>query len=198
MEPIFFRSPEELRAWFLEHHRTAPELWVGMWKKASGETGVTWKEAVDEALCVGWIDSVVRRIDDRSHMQRFTPRRPRSRWSTVNVARVAELTAQGRMTPAGIAAFEARTADRTGTYSHEQEGELELGPEQAARLRADPAADAFLAAQPRSYRRAVVWWVLSATREDTRERRLAQLIAESAAGRRIRQFTSPDRRADAP
>ena len=195
MEPIFFRTPDELRAWFGEHHRTAAELWVGMWKKGSGETGVTWKEAVDEALCVGWIDSVMRRIDDRSRMQRFTPRRPRSRWSAVNVARVADLTAQGRMLPAGLAAFAARTAERTGTYTHEQQGELELAPEQEARLRADPAAAEFFDAQARWYRRAAIWWVISAVREDTRERRLGRLIEESSAGRTLPQFTRPPRRA---
>lgn len=193
MEPIFFRTAAELRGWFEEHHATAGELWVGMWKRGSGETGVTWREAVDEALCVGWIDSVVRRIDDRSHMQRFTPRRPRSRWSDVNVARVRELVREGRMRPAGLAAYEARTPERTGTYTHEQAGELELPPHARARLEAVPGAREFFDAQTRTYRRQAIWWVLSAKREETRERRLASLVEESAAGRTLRQFT-PERR----
>lgn len=194
VEPIFFPDAAALRAWFDAHHATAAELEIGFWKRSSEVPGITWPEAVQEALCVGWIDGVVRRIDDRRHRQRFTPRRPGSRWSAVNVALVAELTAAGRMRPEGLAAFAARTPERTATYSHEQRGELELAPEHRAALDRDPAAAAFFDAQPRTYRRASIWWVLSAKRPETRERRLTALIAESAAGRRLRQFTSPGRR----
>ncbi|WP_217913205.1 YdeI/OmpD-associated family protein [Miltoncostaea marina] len=198
VEPIFFRTAAELRDWFDEHHATAGELWLGIWKRGAGETGVTWREAVDEALCVGWIDSVVRRIDDRRHMQRFTPRRPRSRWSDVNVARVEELIRAGRMRPAGLAAFAARSPERTGTYTHEQAGELELPPEARARLEAGPGAREFFDAQTRTYRRQTIWWVTSAKREETRERRLARLIEASAAGRTLRQFTPLPRGRPAP
>ena len=110
----FFATPADLRDWFDANHETAPELWLGQYKKGSGRPSVTWAQAVDEALCVGWIDGILKRIDEFSHVQRFTPRRKGSNWSAVNVANVERLTAEGRMRPAGIAAFEARTPERTG------------------------------------------------------------------------------------
>jgi uncharacterized protein YdeI (YjbR/CyaY-like superfamily) len=116
VEATFFRTPAEFRAWLEEHHDTVSELWVGYYKKATGKPTMTWSEAVDEALCFGWIDGKLQRIDEERHRQRFTPRRPRSNWSAVNIAKVAELRAQGRMTPAGETAFAARRDDRSEVY----------------------------------------------------------------------------------
>ena len=189
MDARFFGSPEEWRAWLEEHHDREAELLVGYHKRGTGRTSMTWAESVDEALCFGWIDGVRRRIDDERYSIRFTPRRPRSRWSAVNVARVAELTAAGRMRPAGLAAFEARTEE--GTYSYEQQREAVLDEERERRLRAVPAAWAFWSAQPPWYRRATTHWVMSAKREATRDRRLAQLIENSAAGRTVPPLTRP-------
>ena len=143
---------------------------------------------MDEALCVGWIDGVRRRIDDDSYSIRFTPRRAGSTWSLVNVRRVGELTAAGRMRDAGLAAFAARRDDRSGTYSFEQRAEPRLDETAEETFRADQAAWDFFSAQPPSYRRTAVWWVVSAKRPATRERRLVQLMADSRAGLRIAQL----------
>ena len=181
----FFATPADLAAWFGDHAADEPELLVGYWKKATGRASITWAESVDEALCVGWIDGVRRRIDDDAYSIRFTPRRAGSTWSAVNVRRVGELTAEGRMQEAGLAAFAARRADRSGSYSHEQGAEPRLDADAERAFRADRDAWGFFTAQPPSYRRAAVWWVVSAKRADTRERRLAQLVADSRAGLRI-------------
>jgi uncharacterized protein YdeI (YjbR/CyaY-like superfamily) len=189
MEPRFFGSPDEWRAWLEEHHDTETEVLVGYWKRGTGRPSLTWPESVDEALCFGWIDGVRRRVDDKRYCIRFTPRQARSRWSRVNVERVAELARAGRMRPAGLAAFEARTEE--GTYSYEQQREAALDAEREARLRGDDAAWEFFAAQPPWYRRAAVHWVMSAKREETRDRRLAQLVACSADGRPVPPLTRP-------
>jgi uncharacterized protein YdeI (YjbR/CyaY-like superfamily) len=194
MEPTFFATPDAFRAWLEEHHASATELLVGFHKKRSGKPSITWPEAVDQALCFGWIDGVRRSIDDDSYSIRFTPRKPNSTWSAVNVARVEELTRQGLMRPAGLEAFARRSPERTTTYSYEQRAGAALDPEHERRFRADKAAWAFFQAQPPWYRRAATWWVVSAKREQTRERRLAQLIADSAAGRPIRPLTRPEPR----
>jgi uncharacterized protein YdeI (YjbR/CyaY-like superfamily) len=186
--PRFFATPADLAAWFAEHAGEEPELVVGYWKKGTGRPSVTWAESVDEALCVGWIDGVRRRIDDESYSIRFTPRRAGSTWSLVNVRRVGQLTAAGRMREAGLAAFAARRDDRSGTYSFEQRAEPRLDAAAEATFRADQVAWDFFSAQPPSYRRTAVWWVVSAKRPATRERRLAQLIADSRAGLRIAQL----------
>lgn len=192
-EPVFFATPEDFRAWLEEHHADADELLVGFWKKGSRRPSITWPESVDEALCFGWIDGVRRRIDDEGYSIRFTPRKPSSTWSAVNVARVAELVGAGRMRAAGEAAFAARTEKRSATYSYEQ-GDVAFTPEQEAELRRDPAAWEFFSAQPASYRKAVTWWVLSAKRAETRTRRLQVLAEHNAARRRLAQFTPPARR----
>ena len=180
----FFATPEALRDWFDANHASATELWLGYYRKSSGTPSVDWPQAVDEALCVGWIDGIRRTLDAERFVQRFTPRRRGSTWSAVNVAKVEALTRQGRMRPAGIAAFEARTAANTGIYSYERpegafaEAELE-------RLKADSAAWADWERRPPSYRKAVTHWVTSAKRPETRARRLETLIADAAAGRRV-------------
>ncbi|MGO4105519.1 YdeI family protein [Leifsonia sp. YAF41] len=181
---IFFASPEEFRAWLEANHATATELWMGLYKKHVPDVGLTWEQAVPEALCFGWIDSVSQRIDEDARRQRWTPRKASSNWSSVNIALVEKLTAEGRMREAGIAAFERRREDRSGVYSHENP-EQDLPPEASARLAANPAASAFWAVATASYRRQVTHWVLTAKQEATRERRLAQLIDESAAGRMV-------------
>lgn len=185
-EPRFFATAAELRAWFLANHETSEELILGFYRASTGRRTVTWAEAVDEALCVGWIDSIQRGLNDEAYTLRFTPRRKRSIWSRTNIANVERLTAEGRMLPAGIAAFEARTPDRTGVYSFEQDEEPALAADDEARLRADAAAWAWFSARTPSYRRQATHWVISAKRPETRERRLAALIADSAAGRPIK------------
>jgi uncharacterized protein YdeI (YjbR/CyaY-like superfamily) len=180
----FFASPEEFRAWLEANHDTATELWMGLYKKHVPDRGLTWEQAVPEALCFGWIDSVSQRIDDDARRQRWTPRKAASTWSSVNIALVEQLSAAGRMHEAGIAAFERRREDRSGIYSHENPDQ-ELPPESAARLAANPAASAFWQAATPTYRRQVTHWVLTAKQEATRERRLAQLIDDSAAGRLV-------------
>ena len=191
MKPIFFAAPEELRAWLEEHHEHATELYVGYHKKHTGIPSLVWSEAVDEALCFGWIDGVVRRIDDKRHAQRFTPRKPSSTWSAINIAKVAQLRAEGRMRPAGEAAFARRREDRSAIYSYEQREHPQLEPEQEVQFRANPAAWTFFAQAPPSYRKVALYWVISAKKPETRARRLATLIEDSAAGRRLKQLTRP-------
>ena len=190
MEPRFFATPAELGAWFAENHARESELWVGFHKRGSGRPSITWAEAVDEALCVGWIDGLTKRVDETSYRIRFTPRKARSTWSLRNVERVAELTEQGRMLPAGLEAFERRTADNTGIYSFEQET-VELAPAYERELKANAKAWEFFSSKPPSYRRPAIRWVMSAKREETRLRRLATLIEDSAEGRTIKPLTRP-------
>ena len=153
-----------------------------MYKKHTGKQTMTWSQAVDQALCFGWIDGVMRRIDDERHMQRFTPRRPGSNWSKVNVEKMAKLEAEGLVAPAGRRAYEGRSEAKTGVYSFEEGQEAVLSPEYEERLRGNPAAAEYWDRKPPWYRRTASHWVTSAKREETRERRLAQLIEDSAAG----------------
>jgi uncharacterized protein YdeI (YjbR/CyaY-like superfamily) len=187
-EPIFFTTPAELRDWLDANHETAADVYVGAWKRSTGKPSLTWPEIVQEALCVGWIDSVRRTLPGDGWAIRLTPRRKGSNWSAVNVALVAELRAAGRMRPAGEAAFAARRDDRTAVYSFEQDGTPSLAPEDEARFRADAAAWAWFSAKAPSFRKQALHWVVSAKRPETRERRLATLIEDSAAGRPIRQM----------
>jgi uncharacterized protein YdeI (YjbR/CyaY-like superfamily) len=187
----FFRTPEDWRAWLTANAADTAELWVGFFKRGAAESGITWPQAVDQALCFGWIDGRRQSIDATRYRIRFTPRTAKSTWSTVNVARVQELTAGGLMQPAGLEAFARRRADRSGSYSHEQAGEPVLDAGQLACLEQHPEARAFLERQPPSYRKAVLWWVVNAKRPETRARRLEKLIANSAEGRRLEQFQSP-------
>ena len=193
MTPKFFKTTEALRAWFTKHGATKTELWIGYFKKSSGRGGVVYKQALDEALCVGWIDGVVRSIDAVCYMQRWTPRKPKSNWSIVNVKRVGELIAEGRMKPAGLAAFARRVPERTGIYTFEKPLQ-DLPPAALRRLKGDKAAWTFWRAQPPGYRRSVVAYVTSAKRADTRERRLELVIMHSARGERIPQFVSLPKR----
>jgi uncharacterized protein YdeI (YjbR/CyaY-like superfamily) len=184
MRPAFFRTPADFRAWLGKHHDTARELLVGFYKIGSGKASITWPESVDEALCFGWIDGVRRRIDDVSYSIRFTPRRPGSIWSLVNTKRVAELTKQNRMRPAGLKAFAARDAKKTGVYSFERET-ASLPPPFEKTFRANKKAWSFFEAQPPGYKRLAAYFVVSAKQEQTRMRRLERLIRDSAEGRRL-------------
>ena len=177
----FFATAAEFGAWLAAHHDTEPELWMGLHKKHVADQGLTWADAVPEALCWGWIDSRAERIDEDSRRQRWTPRRTGSNWSAVNIALVEQLTAAGRMQPPGLAAFEARREDRSGIYAYESR-DRELPATFAAQLAASPAATAFWEVATPSYRKLAINWVLTAKQEVTRERRMAQLVADSAAG----------------
>ncbi len=189
MKPTFFATPEKFRAWLQAHHGSKKELLVGFHKRDTGTPSITWPQSVDEALCFGWIDGVRRSLGAAAYTIRFTPRRPRSIWSAINVARVAALTKEGRMTPAGERAFAARTAARTAVYSFERDAPARLAPAEEKKLRASKAAAAFFDAQPPWYQRAALHWVVSAKRDETRQRRLDTLIGDSAAGRTIKPLT---------
>lgn len=181
---IFFSGPEEFRAWLEANHETETELWMGLYKKHVPNRGLTWEEAVIEALCFGWIDSKAQRIDDDSRRQRWTPRRPGSNWSKVNIESVERLIKEGRMRPAGLAAYEKRKPERSGVYSYENQ-EAELPPEYVAQLEANPAARAFWDEATPSYRRTSTSWVMEAKRAETRDKRIATLIEDCASGRLI-------------
>lgn len=189
MRPVFFATPEELGAWLEEHHETASELWVGFYKKGSGKPTITWPEAVEEALRFGWIDGVRRSLGEDSYTNRFTPRKPTSNWSLINVAKVEELKRRGLMAPAGLRAYELRTPERTGVYSSERAKAAVLPAAFDERLRANPAAAEWFDGRPPSYRKTAIHWVISAKREETRMRRMQQLIDCSAEGRTVPPLT---------
>lgn len=186
MTPTHFTRAADFRAWLDVHAATAPELLVGYHKVASGTPSMTWPESVDEALCVGWIDGVRRRIDDTRYCIRFTPRRPGSIWSAVNISKVGALRAAGRMTPAGEAAFAARREDRSRVYAFERDAPAELDAAESRAFQAQATAWRFFEAQPPGYRRVVLHWVVSAKRADTRARRLLALVEACGRGERLR------------
>ena len=190
VEPTYFRSPAQFRRWLERHHDRERELLVGFYKTSSDHRGITQQEALDEALAFGWIDGVRRRVDDDRYTVRYSPRTPRSNWSKINIERVGELRRAGRMHQAGIAAFEARDPSRSGMYSFENP-DTPLPRAYERRFRAEKDAWAFFQSQAPSYQRTARFWVMAAKREETRERRLTQLIADSAAGRRVPPLTSP-------
>jgi uncharacterized protein YdeI (YjbR/CyaY-like superfamily) len=187
MKITFFRSPAEFHAWLESHHADAAELWVGFYKKSSGKPSITWPESVDAALCFGWIDGLRKNIDEIRYKIRFSPRKASSVWSAVNIKRFQALIEQGLVRPAGQKAFEARRENRSGVYSYEQR-RAEFDEPYLGILKNNRAANDFFHRQPASYRKAACWWVISAKKEETRLKRLAQLIEDSAAGRRIAQF----------
>jgi uncharacterized protein YdeI (YjbR/CyaY-like superfamily) len=184
-DPIYFENPAALRRWFAGHASAAAELIAGFMKKDSGHASVTWPEAVDEALCVGWIDGVRHRIDDERYQIRFTPRKAGSHWSTVNIKRMAVLQAEGRMTPAGLAAFEKRTEAKSMKASYEQTEMPELAAVELELFRQDRAACAYFHTLPPGYLKRVIWWVVSAKQAATRDKRLGVLIQACAEGRRL-------------
>lgn len=184
-EVLLFDTAAGFRRWLREHHATTQAVFIGYYRKGVDRVAMTYAEAVDEALCYGWIDGITYRVDDEITATRFTPRRQGSYWSAVNIAKVERLVSLGRMTPAGMEAFAQRDESADARYSYENRPD-DLPPAWLARLRGNRAAAAYWDGQAPSYRRAATFWVLSAKREATRERRLEQLIADSAAGRPIR------------
>jgi uncharacterized protein YdeI (YjbR/CyaY-like superfamily) len=192
-EPRFFASQAAWHEWLAENHASADELLVGFHKAATGRGGLSYRQALDEALCFGWIDA--RRQGGKEHWTiRFTRRRPTSIWSAVNITRVAELTALGLMHPAGIAAFEARDEKRQKRYSYENR-DVTLDKAYETQFRASKVAWKNFSAMPRSYRHPAIWWVMGAKQEATRLRRLATLIADSEAGKRVKHLTPSNRSA---
>jgi uncharacterized protein YdeI (YjbR/CyaY-like superfamily) len=192
-EATFFPSAAAFRKWLQKNHGSATELLVGFHKVGTGRPTMTWTESVDEALCFGWIDGVRKRIDDESYTIRFTPRKPSSNWSAINIAKVATLKKEGRMTAAGLAAFEKRREDKSAIYAYENEVRT-LPPEYEDIFRANCAAWQWFNQQAPSYRRVAIYWVVNAKQEATRRRRLATLIADSAASRRLAQYTLEPRK----
>jgi len=175
-QPQFFPTLAGWRSWLENHHADTKEFWVGFYKRDSGRPSITWPESVDGALCFGWIDGVRKSIDATSYKIRFTPRRPRSIWSAINIKRAKELSKQGLMHAAGLAAFEKRNGHRSAIYAYEQRKTAKLPPEFEKQLRAKTEAWSFFQSQPPWYRRTSTYWVVSAKKEKTRIKRLAILI----------------------
>ena len=182
--PVIFRTQQAWKRWLAKHHRTGDALVVRIYKAHAADRGLTYAQALDEALCVGWIDGVRRRLDDDSFSIRFSPRKARSIWSRINVGHVERLKKEGRMQASGLAAFAARTADRTGIYSFERKNAA-LAPAYVKQFQANAAAWTYFQARPPWYRRTASHWVISAKKEETRQRRLATLIDCSARQRFI-------------
>ena len=192
-QPLYFPKPADFRAWLEKNHATEAELAVGFYKKDSGKPSITWPESVDQALCFGWIDGVRRSLGDTAYMIRFTPRKPGSTWSAVNIGRVQELTAAGLMHPAGLEAFQRRSQEKSAVYSYEQRHAAAFDAAGERRFRAKRKAWDFFQKQPPGYRRLATHWVMSAKREETRAARLGRLISDSAEGKRILELARPER-----
>jgi uncharacterized protein YdeI (YjbR/CyaY-like superfamily) len=184
-EPTYFANADALRQWFKKHASNAMELHVGFMKISSGKSSVTWPESVDEALCVGWIDGVRHRVDAERYRIRLTPRRPGSHWSAINIARMAVLQAEGRVQPAGLAAFARRTEAKSRKAAYEQPSTPEFDTTDAKAFKRHRAAWKYYEALPGGYKKTITWWVVSAKQLATRKRRLSLLIAACAEGRRI-------------
>jgi len=185
----YFKSASEFRRWLEVNHARLSEIWVGFFKKYSGKGGLTYAEAVDEALCFGWIDGLKKRVDELSYTHRFTPRKPKSNWSRINIQHVERLKKAGRMTPAGLEAYAAREPERSGVYSFEN-APRKLTAADEKQFKADKTAWEFFQQQPPGYQRLAIWWVVSAKKPETRARRLGQLIAESRNARRLGQVSA--------
>lgn len=184
MDPIFFKSSKEFRQWLKKNHKTQTEVFVGYNKTKTGKPSMSWSESVDQALCFGWIDSVRRSIDDESYTNRFTPRKPGSNWSAINIAKVEELKKQGLMELAGLEAYSKRSDANSGIYSYEK-GPLSLSPVFLRIFKRNKAAWKFFELQAPSYKKVITHWVMSAKQEITKQKRLEKLISASEAGKRI-------------
>jgi uncharacterized protein YdeI (YjbR/CyaY-like superfamily) len=189
MEATFFSTPSDFREWLKKNHARVAELWVGFYKKASGRPSITWPESVDEALCYGWIDGLRQSIDDIGYRIRFSPRKPGSIWSGVNIRRAQALIGEGRMRPAGLKAYEARRENKSGIYSYEQRS-VELEEPYARLLKKNRAAWDYFQRQPASYRKKVSWWIISAKKEETRLKRLEKLAFYSSQKERLPESMS--------
>jgi uncharacterized protein YdeI (YjbR/CyaY-like superfamily) len=191
MRPRFFAKPSELRTWLVQHHDKMNELCVGFYKRGSGKPSITWPEAVDAALCFGWIDGVRKSIDETSYTIRLTPRKARSTWSAINIMKVRELTKRGLMHPKGLEAFQLRTKERSRIYSYEQRHNAKLDSQYKTKLRTCKKAYEFFRRQAPWYQRTCIFWVMNAKKEETRLKRLATLIECSREGRSIKPLTPP-------
>ena len=185
----FFATPAEFRGWLISNHAKRTELTIGFGKVGSGKPSLTWPQAIEEAIAFGWIDGVRHSIDAVSYSVRFTRRKPYGTWSAVNVATANRLIAQGRMAPSGLSAFETRKDSRTAIYAYEQRTTPRFAPAEEAEITSDSKAWKYFASRPSSYKKAATWWVISAKTEETRARRLAQLIAYSKKGRPVPPLT---------
>ena len=185
MQPRFFKTPAAFRKWLAANHSRSKELWVGFYKKSSGQPSITWPESVDEALCFGWIDGIRKNLDEESYVIRFSPRKPNSIWSAVNIRNMERLINENRVQPAGMKAYEARKENRSGIYSYEQRS-AELVEPYAGMFKRHQAAWQFFSAQPPGYRKTMNWYVVSAKQEATRLKRLDLLIKTSAKQKRLR------------
>ena len=183
--PIYFATAADFRRWLEANAATASELLVGFHKVGSGKPSMSWSASVDEALCFGWIDGVRKRVDDAAYTIRFTPRKPTSIWSAINIAKIEQLTAAGRMTPAGAAAFAKRTEARSKVYCHEREQDAELSAAELRDFKRHKAAWAFFESTPPGYRKVTLHWITGARKPETRAARLAKLLEACAAGRRL-------------
>jgi uncharacterized protein YdeI (YjbR/CyaY-like superfamily) len=184
-KPKFFETPAAFRRWLEKNHKIANELLVGYHKVGTGRPCMTWAESVAEALCFGWIDGIRRRVDENCYTIRFTPRRPRSKWSAVNLRLIQELEAAGRMTDAGRAVHAARVDKDAAGYTYEPRPDVTFDRERLRTFKANRSASKFFEAQPPGYRRRVTWWVMSAKQEQTRDARMQKLIDASAKGKRL-------------
>ncbi len=191
MKLIFFPDQSDLREWFEKNHNKETELSIGYYKVGTGKPSVTWSQSVDEALCFGWIDGIRKSIDENSYTIRFTPRKQKSIWSVVNIAKIQELIKLGLMKPEGIAAFEKRSEERSGIYSFEQKG-IQLDKHFEKDFKANEKAWKFFQSQPPSYQKPAIWWVMSAKQQATRLNRFNTLIDDSEAGKRIKQLRRQD------
>lgn len=183
-EAIFFSTADEFGLWLDQHHHKLTEQWIGFYKVKSGIPSMTWSESVDQALCYGWIDGLRKTIDETSYKIRFTPRKPKSHWSTVNLEKMKHLLAADLVTPAGLAIYEQRDKKNAQRASFEQK-DVKLPKDYEAQLKANEPAWVFFNELPPSTKKPTIWWVISAKQEATRQRRLKQLIACSANGERI-------------
>jgi uncharacterized protein YdeI (YjbR/CyaY-like superfamily) len=188
-KPTFFPTPSDFRAWLGAHHDKFRELLVGFHKKSSGKPSITWPESVEAALCFGWIDGVRKSLDEASYTIRFTPRKPTSTWSSININLVRKLTKQGLMYPAGLKAFAARSAKKSGIYAYEQRKSARFTRQQEKKFRADKSAWEFFRSQAPWYQRVCTYWVISAKREETKLKRLSLLIDHSQNRRTLPQLT---------
>ena len=193
MKARYFRSATEFRRWLERNHARESEITVGFYKKGTGKKSITFREALDEALCFGWIDGVRHSIDEERYVNRFTPRTSKSYWSAVNIARVRELIAEGRVHPAGLRAFELRD-EQLARQNASARANPAFSRSETARFRRNRAAWSYWESLPPGFRRNATWWVVSAKRDETRQRRLATLIEHSARGERIAVLTPPSAR----
>ncbi|MEI7661963.1 MAG: YdeI/OmpD-associated family protein [Bacteroidota bacterium] len=187
-QPTFFPTQIDFRSWLEENHNRATELFVGYYKKGSGRQNMTWSQSVDQALCFGWIDGVRKSIDNESYFIRFTPRKPKSIWSAVNIKKIEVLTNQGLMRPAGLAAFRLRTEDKSRIYTYEN-GRIRLSEKFEVVFRSNPTAWLYFQSMPVSYQQPAIKWVMSAKQEATSFRRLDELMKDSEAGRKIKPLS---------